>query len=148
MMKLIKASMLLFGSSFLSISPGSVFGQQAIDTPICYVRTANGSIVDLTILCKQNREERSPSAVQNIGSSTSDIEKLNTLSQEMYQVCEQRPTQCHDRSELINQLRRICSTPNHCPNYINENLQRTRSSNFTHTISEIPHQIQLSDNYS
>lgn len=127
MMKILRSFMLFCVPSFLVMSPRSVFSQQAIDTPICYVRTANGSIVDLTTLCQQNLEEQSPSAVQNISSSNSGREKLKALSEEMYQACEQLPTQCQDRKELINQMRIICSNPNNCPNYINENLQRTRS---------------------
>lgn len=138
-MKLLRALLLVF--SFLAMSPRAVFGQQAIDNPICYMRTANGSIVDLSILCKQNFVQQSRTAVQNLYISTSDREKLKTFSQEMYQnreklkilseemsqACEQLPTQCQDRRELLNQMRIICSIPNRCPNYINENLQRNRS---------------------
>jgi hypothetical protein len=141
MMKVIKVFMLLFLPSFLAMSPRSVFSQQAVDNPICYMRTANDSIVDLSILCKQNSGQQSRSEVQNIDISTSDREKLNafseemlqnreklkSLSEEMSQACEKLPTQCQDRNELLNQMRITCSTPNRCPNYINENLQRTRS---------------------
>ncbi|MGB5959214.1 MAG: hypothetical protein WBG73_01040 [Coleofasciculaceae cyanobacterium] len=127
MLKTLRATMLLFVPSFLAMFPRMVLSQQTIDTPICYMRNANGSIVDLTIFCKQNREENTPNAVQNIELSTSDREKLNAFSEEMSEACGKLPTQCADRKELLNQMRIICSTPNRCPNYINENLQRTRS---------------------
>lgn len=101
---------------------GLSYSQTPVSGQVCYAQTEEGSILDLSYLC---REKPIPKETTSFTSMPIDKQKavLGGLSNEINQACKQLPGQCESDVELIDVMKKVCSTPGHCPSYLNEILQ-------------------------
>ncbi|MFB8790111.1 MAG: hypothetical protein U7123_14950 [Potamolinea sp.] len=110
----------LMGLSTLLV--GLSYNQTPVRGQVCYAQKEDGSILDLSYLCQEKPIYKEATSFTSL-----PIEQqkaiLAALSKELNQACNQLPGKCESNVELINTMKKMCSRPGHCPNYLNEILQ-------------------------
>lgn len=96
--------------------------QKPVIGQVCYAQTEEGSTLDLSYLCQEK-----PTRRETIPFTSMPEEQqraiLDNLSNQVNKACGQVPGRCESETELMNVIKKVCSGPDSCPDYINEGLR-------------------------
>lgn len=124
MNKLTKSTKVLFYGLF-SIVVGLSYSQLPMDGQACYWQTEEGSVVDLSSLCKEKPTLQESTPFMSMSPAQQDA-ILSGLSNEVRDACQRLSGKCESNTELIGVMKQVCSRPGHCPDYINQGLRNLK----------------------
>ena len=120
MYKLTELTNVLFAGLF-SIVMGLSYRQLPVDGQACYWQTEQGFVVDLSSLCQQKPASEESTPFMSMTPKQQEA-ILSGLSNEVREACQKLSGKCESDVELIGVMKKVCSRPGHCPDYINQGL--------------------------